>query len=170
MRAIVQAGAAVSMADIAAACGVSKALLHYHYASRARLLADVVHHLATRLVARERAALTAAAAGDAVDALRRWTDAELRRGELHALVELSFAREPEVREAAARAAEARRASAAATTSHLFAELGLTPRLPTRLLADASVAFLDGLVLDDASARDPRVSFDIFWLALLGLAE
>ena len=38
--------------------------------------------------------------------------------------------------------------------------------------DAAVAFIDGLALDVAngSAREPRVSYDIFWLALLGLTE
>jgi hypothetical protein len=51
-------------------------------------------------------------------------------------------------------------------------LDLTPRIPPALLADAAVAFIDGLALDVANGttRDPRVSYDIFWLALLGLTE
>ena len=55
---------------------------------------------------------------------------------------------------------------------LFTELDLTPRIPAALLADAAVAFVDGLALDVANGatRDPRVSYDIFWLALLGLTE
>jgi hypothetical protein len=55
---------------------------------------------------------------------------------------------------------------------LFAQLELTPRVPAALMAEASVAFSDGLALDVASGsiRDPRVSFDIFWLGLLGLTE
>lgn len=169
-RAIAQGGAAVSMAEIAAACGVSKALLHYHYDDRAHLLADVVRRLAERVVARERAAVGAAAAGGAVDALWRWVSAELARGELRALLELATVRDDVVRDASARAASDRRTTAGATISAVFQQLGLTPRVPAALLGDACVAFMDGLAMDAGSERDPRVSFDVFWLALLSLAE
>lgn len=158
------------MADIAATSGVSKALLHYHYADRSHLLAEVVDRLCGRIVARERAAIGSAPAGTAVDALWRWIESELNRGELRGMLELATVRDPVIRDASAHAADARRASAATTTSQLFAQLGLTPRVPGALLGDASVAFLDGLALDTGSARDPRVSFDVFWLALLSLAE
>jgi len=54
----------------------------------------------------------------------------------------------------------------------LAELDLRPRVPPALMADATVAFIDGLALDVAngSAREPRVSYDIFWLALISLTE
>ena len=169
-RAVVQHGPGASMAEIAAACGVSKALLHYHYADRAHLLADVVDRCATRLVARERAAMGTAAAGTAVDALWRWTSAELQRGELRALLELGVLRESAVRTACERAAAARRAAATGTVTGVFAKLGLTPRVPPELLADASIAFMDGLAVDGNGARDPRVAFDVFWLALLSLGD
>jgi hypothetical protein len=70
------------------------------------------------------------------------------------------------------AASDRRQSAARTIERLFTELDLAPRVPAPLMADAAVAFIDGLALDVAngSAREPRVSYDIFWLALLGLTE
>jgi hypothetical protein len=42
-------------------------------------------------------------------------------------------------------------------------------MPTKLLATASIAFMDGLAID-TGRRDPRASFDVFWLALLSLAE
>jgi AcrR family transcriptional regulator len=170
MRALVLLGPGASMAEIAATSGVSKALLHYHHQDRAHLLADVVWRLATRLISRERAAMGAAPPGTAVDALWRWTHAELHRGELRALLELATERDVLVREASARAAEARRASAATTSALVFAHLGLTPRVPAVLLGDASVAFVDGLALDVGRVRDPRVSFDVLWLALLGLTE
>ena len=55
---------------------------------------------------------------------------------------------------------------------VLAELDLTPRVPAPLMADTAVAFFDGLALDVAngSTREPRVSYDVFWLALLGLTE
>jgi hypothetical protein len=85
---------------------------------------------------------------------------------------LSLTRLGKVRNATRNAATERRRSAATTIGHLFTELDLTPRIPPALLAEAAVAFVDGLALDVANGaiRDPRVSYDIFWLALLGLTE
>jgi AcrR family transcriptional regulator len=160
-----------SMAVIAAAGGVSKALLHYHYADRAHLLAEVATELGRRVVARERAAIDAARGSGAVDAHWEWLAGELHRGELRALLELSVEREAEVRVAVEAATLARSRAAAQTVAQLFDGLGLTPRMPPALLAGAVLAFIDGLAIGPSSpARDPRASFDLFWLALLSLAE
>jgi AcrR family transcriptional regulator len=160
-----------SMAVIASAGGVSKALLHYHYADRAHLLAEVATELGARIVARERAAIDGARGSGAVDAHWEWLAAELDRGELRALLELSVEREPEVRAAVESATHARARAATQTVAHLFAGLGLTPRMPAALLAGTVLAFLDGLAIGLPSpTRDPRASFDLFWLALLSLAE
>ena len=45
---------------------------------------------------------------------------------------------------------------------------MLPRFSAANLADAFLAFLSGLAL--AGVPDPRTSFDLFWLALLGLGE
>ena len=107
-----------------------------------------------------------------LDAVWQWLEGELRRGELAALVELALVRDAPVRRATRAAASERRLSAARSIERLFAELDLTPRVPAALMADAAVAFIDGLALDvtNGSVREPRVSYDIFWLALLGLTE
>jgi AcrR family transcriptional regulator len=178
IRCIVRDGVdRASMAAIAAAAGVSKGLLHYHYADRAQLLGGVVAALAARIAGRERAAIDAAEGSDSVDALWRWLEGELARGELRALLELGFTREPAVRVAADAAALHRHAASTHTVEQLFERLGLVPRLPAALLGAATVAFTDGLAAGNAGAHagpvvndDPRVSFDVFWLALLGLAE
>ncbi len=161
-----------SMAAIAEEAGVSKALLHYHYHDRATLLAEIAERIGIDVVARERAAVDERGGTGGLDALWRWLDDELRRGELAALATLSLTRLGKVRNATRMAATERRHSAAATIKHLFTELDLTPRIPAALLAEAAVAFVDGLALDVANGatRDPRVSYDIFWLALLGLTE
>ena len=160
------------MAAIALEAGVSKALLHYHYHDRATLLAEIVEQIGARLVSRERAAIDEGDGAGGLDALWRWLEGELRRGELAGLVELALVREGAVRSATRAAADERRRSAARTIERLFAELDLTPRIPPPLMADAAVAFIDGLALDVAngSMREPRVSYDVFWLALLGLTE
>jgi AcrR family transcriptional regulator len=160
------------MAVIAIEAEVSKALLHYHYRDRATLFAEIVERLAVRLVTRERNAIDRVESAGGLDALWAWLDAELRRGELASFVELALVREGAVRTASRAASTHRRRSATRTVERLFAQLELTPKVPAALIADASVAFTDGLALDVAngSMREPRVSFDIFWLALLGLAD
>ena len=161
--------AGASMAAIAVEAGVSKALLHYHYSDRARLLAEVVTQLGERLARRERVALDGADGSRVVDALWRWMERELARGDLRALLELSLVRDPVVHEASAAVAEARRSAAGRTTADVMRQLALTPRVPAELLGEASVAFVDGLALGAVvSATDPRVAFDVFWLAMLGL--
>jgi AcrR family transcriptional regulator len=173
VRCIAREGvAAASMAAIALEAGVSKALLHYHYHDRATLLAEIVERIGARLIGRERAAIDRLDATGGLDALWAWLDDELQRGELASVAELTQVREGPVRDAARAVANQRRLSAARTIDRLFAQLELTPRVPSALMADASVAFTDGLALDVASGslRDPRVSFDVFWLALLGLTE
>jgi AcrR family transcriptional regulator len=161
-----------SMATIAAEAGVSKALLHYHYHDRSRLLAEIAERIGIRTIERERSAVDESGSMGGLDALWQWLEGELRRGELAALGELALVREAPVRRATRAAASERRQSAARTIERLFTELDLTPRVPAPLMADAAVAFIDGLALDVAngSAREPRVSYDIFWLALLGLTE
>ena len=171
VRCLVRHGVtATSMASIAIEGGVSKALLHYHYASRAGLLTDVVTLLGRRIVARERAAMDMSRGSGAVDALWDWLDGELLRGELRALLELAMQHEDEVQAAAAAVSAARLRAASQTVEQLFAGLGLTPRMPAPLLGRASVAFMDGLAIAGTAAGEPRASFDIFWLALLSIAE
>lgn len=160
------------MAAIALEAGVSKALLHYHYHDRASLLAEIVEHLGAQLIARERSAVDRLDAVSGLDAMWGWLDDELRRGDLASIGALALIREGPVREASRTVADHRRRSAARTVERLFAQLELTPRVPAAMVAEASVAFTDGLAMDVASGspRDPRVSFDIFWLGLLGLTE
>jgi AcrR family transcriptional regulator len=172
-RCIAREGVAgASMAAIALEAGVSKALLHYHYHDRATLLAEIVERLGVQLISRERAAVDGHGRVSGLDALWGWLAEELRRGELAGLGALSLVRDGPVRDASRLVAEHRRRSGTRTVERLFAQLELTPRVPAALMAEASVAFSDGLALDVASGstRDPRVSFDIFWLGLLGLTE
>ena len=172
VRCLVRDGVAgASMAAIATEAGVSKALLHYHYADRARLMAEVGSQLGQRIVGRERRAMDGVQGSGAVDALWHWLEAELAQGELRALLELALQHEPEVRAATTAVTRAREQAATQTVEQLFAGLGLAPRMPAALLGGASIAFIDGLAVGAvSSARDPRVCFDLFWLALLSLAE
>jgi AcrR family transcriptional regulator len=149
---------------------VSKALIHYHFDDKEAMLARVVEWTTAGLIARERAALEGVTAATAVDALWRWLEHELMTGRLRLLLELGMYRTPLVQAAVGDALEVRSAAAAATVTQLFGILELQPRVPPELLAGVVVAFADGLAARGYPESDSRVAFDIFWLALLSLAE
>ena len=171
LRCLVRDGvAAASMAVIAAEASVSKALLHYHFDDRTQLLTELVNALGRRLITRERRAQPGNEPAASVDHVWQWIKAELDRGELRALLELGTVRASAVRHAVEDVSNARRSSTAITVRLVFTRLGLTPRVPAELIADAFVAFVDGLALDGESDRDARVSFDVFWLSMLSLGD
>lgn len=169
-RCIIRDGVAhATMSAISAECGVSKALLHYHFADRAQLLAESAQLLGRRLVTRERRVLDHADAGNAIDVLWQWQGREMGRGELRALLELGLVREPEVQEVIMHIDRERRVAAAATVTTLFTLLRLTPRVPAELIASATYAFMNGLAVG-AQNDDIRTGFDVFWLATLSLGD
>jgi len=170
LRRIVGAGALdTSLGDIAEEAGVSKALILYHFQDRDTLLARLVDRVVGQLVARLRDALEGQRSALAVDALWEWLERELRLGTIPLLAELSRDRGEAVHDASRRAAARDRQAAADAVERLFTALALRPRVPVALLGDVAVAFEDGLALSDRNA-DRRVAFDVFWLALLNLAE
>jgi len=173
-----QGSATLALSEVAADAGVSKALIHYHFHDKDALLARVADHVVAELVAREQRALAEFATQHsplAVDALWRWLHGELRTGGIRVLLQLEDYGGPAVRAAARRAAALRREQAAITVERLFTILELRPRIAPPLLADVVVAFTDGLALDARAEREDeapsaRVAFDVFWLAMLSLAE
>lgn len=161
-----------SLQEVAESAGVSKGLIHYHYHDRDTLLARLVEALIAGIVERQRSALADSQPARAVDDVWTWLNGELRRGHLRVLQELAQEPGTLVRNAINAAARLRRASTAELIDQLFTLLGLRPRVPASLMADAVVAFEDGLVQQAAVSpeEDPRIAFDVIWLALLGLAE
>ena len=158
-----------SMAAIAQRADVSKALLHYHFTDRAHLLEEIVVALGRRIIARERAAGDDDA-GAPVDALWRWVSAELSRGELQALLTIGTVKEKPVAAALAGVSRARQDATGRTIDAMFTRLGLTPRVPVEVIADACLVFIDGLALRGADPDEARLTFDVFWLAMLSLGE
>jgi AcrR family transcriptional regulator len=170
---IVQKGAAdVSLQDVAEAAGVSKALIHYHFHDKGELLARLVEWLRAGLVARQSTALTGVTGSAALDALWQWLSDELERGDLRALLDLALVQGASVQAAVRITAAERRDAATQVITALFDALGLKARVPTALIGDAFVAFVDGLALDRVVEpdRNARVSFDVFWLAMLSLTD
>jgi AcrR family transcriptional regulator len=169
---VAKGAAELSMQDVADSAGVSKALIHYHYHDKESLLEQVAVWATTELIDRERRALEGATASSAVDAMWQQLDDDLTGGHLRLLLELGQYRAPRVRDAVQRSIEARRDVVTETIRRLFSLLELKPRVPAELLAGVVVAFTDGLASRPRGQDDAanRVTFDVFWLSLLSLAE
>lgn len=170
---VAQGGAAgVSIGDVAARAGVSKALVHYHFRDKDSLLTALVQQVGSDVLARARAALALPPGGHTLDAHWAGIETELRAGDLRILLALAEFDSARVRAAARRIAAERRELLSRQTTALFTSLGLRLRLPAELVADTLLAFSDGLAAAHALEPDrpTRPAFDVLWLALLTLAE
>lgn len=163
--------AELSMGDVAAEAGVSKALVLYHFGDRDSLLAALVDDVGGDVVGRAQSAL----ARDDIpplDAHWAWLEREISAGDVRALSSLAQCTTPATADASRRVAHGRRELATAQVERLFVRLGLQPRMPPALVAETVLAFADGLACRSASGadHDPRGAFDVIWLALLTLHE
>jgi AcrR family transcriptional regulator len=171
-RLAISGASVLTMQEVAEEAGVSKALIHYHFHDKDTLLARLVVWITEGLVRRERAALASSTPGSAIDDLWRWLEGELARGHVRALVELAGWRGGKVRAAAATALRLRRDASQTSAERLFSLLALRSRVPAPLVGDLLVTFVDGLAAapEQDSRAKARASFDVLWLALLGLAD
>ena len=174
-RRLVQRGGAaqVSMGDVAAEAGVSKALIHYHFEDKDSLLAALVESVGAAVLSRARLAGVAVANADKpLDQHWAWLERELTEGDVRVLVSLSDCDSLATRAAARRIANERLLLLARDVDAIFKALSLTPRMPAALVAETVLAFADGLACRTAlsAVPDPRGAFDVLWLALLTLSE
>lgn len=158
----------VSVQRVADAAGVSKGLVHYHFADKDALLCACAETLVADLIAREELARRGRTAATALDALWQAVQSMLVDGRRRALMALCADAPAGVREVLARLARDRQAAAGAVLASIEEAFGWVPRVPRPALAAAYVAFVDGLALDAAIRPDvdQRRAFDAFWFALL----
>jgi AcrR family transcriptional regulator len=171
-RLAISGASVLTMQEVAEEARVSKGLIHYHFHDKDTLLARLAVWMAEGLVRRERASLASSTPGGAIDDLWRWLEDELARGHVRALVELAGWRGAKVRAAAAAALRLRRTAAQASAERLFSLLALRSRVPSPLVGNLLVTFVDGLAAapEQSDPTQVRASFDVLWLALLGLAD
>ena len=176
VRQLISAGlSSFTVARVARAARASSALVHYHFATKQRLLLAAAERLASRRTTLRLARLEGArglaaldglweglVAGAARDAERAWHDLLLLARE-HAEVAAILLRERE-RESRALAADLPR---------LLRDLESHPRIPAEDLAGLFVTFLDGVACAlavGANSREIRASYDAFCLALVALGQ
>ena len=160
-----------SLQEVAALAGVSKGLIHYHFATKERLLARTVEWIGVGMEARLAAAAAGSAPAAGIDALWAALSAELGLGHLRLLGELAHDASADVRGTVARVLRARRRALGTRIEAVFAGLGLQARVPSELIADTVLAFELGLSTGAADVGEaPRATFDVLWLALLSLTE
>ena len=167
--------ARVTVALVARRAGVSSALVHYHFATKQRLLLAATRALAQRRTESRVAALEAGSGLPGLDAV--WMAIETGSG---ASAERAWAdlvllarRDPAVRATLAAERERERSRTAGPLARLLDSLGSRPRLPAEDLAASFGMFLDGAACSLAAGAPPsdvRASYDAFCLALVALGQ
>jgi AcrR family transcriptional regulator len=161
----------LTVADVGKRADVSTALVHYHFASKNKLLSAACERLVGRRSEARIRALGAAPGLGAVDAL--WSavtsgpGAEVERA-WHDLNLLARHNPSARRTLAARRREELEAFTA-TLPRLLADLGTTIPLPADEAATAVLLFLDGVVLaidQGVPLTEVRAAYDAFWLVLV----
>jgi AcrR family transcriptional regulator len=168
----VEGASGLTVQGIATEAGVSKALVLYHFRDKDELVARLVGWLTRRVVEREHATLVASTAGTVMEDLWRWLDHELRLGELRVLVELGCPGSTAQCDASAESISRRLEAAEQTLTRVFSILDLPPRVSVALVAQVHEAFVSGMAVmkEQQPSANHRLTYDVFWLALLNLAE
>ena len=162
------------MALVAEAADVSTALVHYHFATKQKLLAAAAGTLARRRTERRVAALASARGLTSLDAL--WaglTDRDAAAERTGPDLVLLARRDRAVGAALQRSRRLEHARLAEPLAALFESLGTRPSIPPEELAATVCMFLDGAasaLLAGMPADDIRASYDAFWLALVALGQ
>lgn len=167
--------AGLTVALVARGAKVSSALVHYHFATKQRLLLAAARALAGRRTDERVRAMATGSGLQGLDAL--WTSLVAGPGAAaeRAWSDLVLVSRDDaaVRSTLAEERERERASSAGALARLLASLGSRPRLPPEDLAAAAQTFLDGVsaaLAAGASPAEVRASYDAFWLALVALGQ
>ena len=163
----------ITVARVAKEARVSSALVHYHFATKQRLLAAAAGALATRRAERRVAALASARGMSSLDDL--WGSLDPLDSVERAAPDLALlARQDRGVASAVRCArQEEQARIAAVLPAVLESLGARVPIPPEELAATVRMFLDGaaaaLVAGDPP-EDVRASYDAFWLALVALGQ
>jgi AcrR family transcriptional regulator len=171
-RLVRRGGAAqVSMGDVAAEAGVSKALIHYHFDDKDALMTALVESVGASVLSRARAS-GVPESPKPLDAMWAWLDCELKEGDIRVLVSLADCDSASARAVSKRVALERLELTARDVSAVYRTLRIKPHMPSALVAETVLSFVGGAACRNAlgAMPDARAAFDVLWLALLTVAE
>ncbi|OGT92320.1 MAG: hypothetical protein A2083_07735 [Gemmatimonadetes bacterium GWC2_71_9] len=165
---------AFTVGTVARRAGVSSALVHYHFATKQRLLAAAAERLLERRTAERLGALGGGAGLGALDRLWQATQDSAADGAERATLDLvALAGEnADVGRLVAHGRQRERTALRERLPALFAELGAMP-VAVDETAEVVATFLDGIGLSLAAGADAAVvrsAFDAFWLALIAAGQ
>lgn len=167
--------AGLTVAIVAERAGVSTALVHYHFDTKAKLLVAMAEQVSAKRHERRTLALSSARGLAAIDALWEVVESSVRDGLERAYVELALHARAD-RDAASAMSQrhtTHRAGMVARLPDLLRELGASPASASDELAAALDAQLDGLSLALLAGGEPavvRTAYDAFWLTLLAAGQ
>ena len=161
----------LTIGTIADRAGVSTALIHYHFDTKARLLVATAERVAGRRATRRGEALSSESGMGSLDELWNQVVSGVREGHERAWLELVLWARHDADVAAALAAPqaASREATARRLPSLLRELGAAAPSSSDELASALDAQLDGLTIALLEGQDPgsvRTAYDAFWLTLI----
>jgi len=167
--------AGLTISVVAERAGVSTALVHYHFDTKAKLLVATAERVASRRHARRAQALKSAVGLDAIDALWSAVEQNVSEGVERAYVELALHGRGDAgaAEAMTRQRVTHRTTMIARLPALLRELGASAASASDELAAALDAELDGLslaLLAGEEAATVRTAYDAFWLSLLAAGQ
>lgn len=170
----VRGAAALTVAAVADAAGISSALVHYHFVNRQGLLRAAAERLGAARIARRTQPLGSSGL-DAIDALRLALEAEVDSGAERAWHDLLYLGEHDqlLRATVGRYRDAEAARLAERLPPLLKSLGAGSALAPHQLAAMVRAALDGFALALAAGADRdtvRSAYDAFWLVVIGAGQ
>ena len=161
----------LTVAAVARTARVSTALVHYHFATKRRLLQAAAAALARRRADARVAALVGATGLAGLDALWSILGASAERTATDLVL---LGRQDHVARVALLAERRREQTrVAAALPRSLAGLGARPGIPPEDLAGTVCTFLDGAaaaLAAGAPAAEVRASYDAFWLSLVALGQ
>ena len=165
----------VTIGIVAERAGVSTALVHYHFDTKALLLVAAAGSIAAQRAERRVAALSTERGLAALDALWSSLEASVNDGSARAHLELILCSREDAAVAAALADKrgAEIAELQRRIPQLLRELGAAPHAAPDEIAASVDAALDGLVIAVLGGQQPaavRAAYDAFWLSLIAAGQ
>jgi AcrR family transcriptional regulator len=164
--------AAASSGRVAADIGMSKALVHYHFADKRELLKAVASTCTEAMRSRPGATAGAPSGGSVIDRCRDWVMQELEARDLETLIQLARSDDAEIAAVAEFGVGEFRSMVASEVRHALATLELRLVIRTDLVADLMATTAIGLASVGRVGQEPgtRTVIDTLWLAILRLTR